>query len=105
MPFLSKVPGNCNLSQIQFHCQSTACVPMAAVCDFTDDCGDGSDEVSCSKSVNKLELIIGSRVLDLTIKHDSCMHEAYVYVLGRYLSYIIWKVVNSHGTKFINASY
>ncbi|XP_025084904.1 MAM and LDL-receptor class A domain-containing protein 1-like [Pomacea canaliculata] len=40
-------PGNCDNSQSQFHCKSSACIPMAAVCDFTDDCGDGSDEVSC----------------------------------------------------------
>ncbi|XP_025085553.1 MAM and LDL-receptor class A domain-containing protein 1-like [Pomacea canaliculata] len=41
------VPGNCDSSQTQFHCNSSACIPMAAVCDFTDDCGDGSDEASC----------------------------------------------------------
>ncbi|XP_025084894.1 MAM and LDL-receptor class A domain-containing protein 2-like isoform X1 [Pomacea canaliculata] len=40
-------PGNCDSGQNLFHCKSTACIPMAAVCDFTDDCGDGSDEVSC----------------------------------------------------------
>lgn len=47
MWYVSEAPGNCDNSQSQFHCKSSACIPMAAVCDFTDDCGDGSDEVSC----------------------------------------------------------
>ena len=40
---------SCNPTQNQFVCASTACVPMASVCDYTDDCGDGSDEASCGK--------------------------------------------------------
>lgn len=48
--YLSKAPGNCASNQTQFQCKSTACVPLAVVCDFTDDCGDGSDEASCGES-------------------------------------------------------
>lgn len=42
------VPGSCDGSQNQFQCQNRACVPMVSVCDYTDDCGDGSDETQCS---------------------------------------------------------
>lgn len=30
-------------------CENKACVPPDAVCDFTDDCGDYTDEASCGK--------------------------------------------------------
>ncbi|XP_070842581.1 MAM and LDL-receptor class A domain-containing protein 1 [Chaetodon trifascialis] len=32
----------------EFTCSQGLCVPEDCVCDFTDDCGDGSDEENCS---------------------------------------------------------
>lgn len=31
-----------------FKCANYFCVPTDKVCDFNDDCGDGSDELQCS---------------------------------------------------------
>lgn len=31
-----------------FKCANYFCVPTDKVCDFKDDCGDGSDEHQCS---------------------------------------------------------
>ena len=31
-----------------FHCQNGNCVDKQSLCDFVDDCGDNSDELSCS---------------------------------------------------------
>ncbi|XP_014680991.1 PREDICTED: MAM and LDL-receptor class A domain-containing protein 1-like [Priapulus caudatus] len=31
----------------KFHCTSRACVPLNWRCDYSDDCGDGSDELNC----------------------------------------------------------
>lgn len=31
----------------EFTCTQGLCVPEDAVCDFTDNCGDGSDEKNC----------------------------------------------------------
>ena len=46
---------NCNYpapqaqcSANQFTCNRKSCVGVAQVCDFSDDCGDGSDEANCS---------------------------------------------------------
>lgn len=36
----------CLITQ-QFTCTQGLCVPEDCVCDFTDDCGDGSDEENC----------------------------------------------------------
>ncbi|KAG7224987.1 hypothetical protein INR49_014904, partial [Caranx melampygus] len=33
----------------EFTCAQGACVPEYRVCDFTDNCGDGSDEENCSR--------------------------------------------------------
>ena len=32
-----------------FRCENGACVPYTLRCDRHDDCGDGSDEIGCSK--------------------------------------------------------
>lgn len=31
----------------EFTCAQGSCVPEYSVCDFTDNCGDGSDEENC----------------------------------------------------------
>ena len=33
-----------------FKCQNGICLPKHMVCDYHDDCGDGSDEINCGKS-------------------------------------------------------
>ena len=51
---------NCSLpepapscSQDHFLCRVTkACITRDKVCDFTDDCGDGSDEVGCDSDIS-----------------------------------------------------
>ena len=37
------VKSNCN----KFTCANQACIDVSRVCDFTDDCGDYSDEQNC----------------------------------------------------------
>lgn len=32
-----------------FHCNNNQCVPIESVCNFSDDCGDGSDESHCGE--------------------------------------------------------
>lgn len=32
-----------------FQCNNRACVEPGRICDFTDDCGDGSDEMDCGE--------------------------------------------------------
>lgn len=40
----------------EFKCQNSVCVPKTTVCDFEDDCGDGSDELNCdSKKMTNFE--------------------------------------------------
>lgn len=45
---LSSASGQ-SCSAQEFTCAAGSCVPENCVCDFTDDCGDGSDEADCSK--------------------------------------------------------
>ena len=43
--------GNC--SSNQFTCGNKACVDNNLVCDWSDDCGDQTDEATCSKYVGR----------------------------------------------------
>ncbi|CAF4949732.1 unnamed protein product, partial [Rotaria magnacalcarata] len=40
-----------NCTSDQFRCQRGACIPKDRICDFTDDCGDNSDELNCNSNV------------------------------------------------------
>lgn len=47
---------NCNFPAVQqsclsnqFRCTRGACVSKNTLCDFTDDCGDNSDEANCGR--------------------------------------------------------
>ena len=50
--YLEPVPGSCGSNQ--FRCASQACINQDRVCDFSDDCGDYSDEALsvCGKFVS-----------------------------------------------------
>lgn len=41
-------PIQASCGQNQFRCQRGSCVDNSRLCDFTDDCGDNSDELQCS---------------------------------------------------------
>lgn len=44
------LPSPCtSLPPSYFECENKACYPGEARCDFTDDCGDYSDEAKCGK--------------------------------------------------------
>ncbi|CAF4185562.1 unnamed protein product, partial [Rotaria sp. Silwood2] len=40
-----------NCTNDQFRCQRGACISKDRLCDFTDDCGDNSDELNCNNNV------------------------------------------------------
>ncbi|RUS87745.1 hypothetical protein EGW08_004491, partial [Elysia chlorotica] len=40
-------PVNASCESSEFQCERGSCVDISRVCDFTDDCGDGSDEEKC----------------------------------------------------------
>lgn len=42
----------------QFSCQNGRCIPRGWSCDREDDCGDKSDEISCSKFQEHFEIDI-----------------------------------------------
>ncbi|RWS21598.1 MAM and LDL-receptor class A domain-containing protein 2-like protein, partial [Leptotrombidium deliense] len=44
---------DCHLDQ--FKCKNGACVDMKYVCDYQDDCGDNSDELTCDAYVNRCD--------------------------------------------------
>ncbi|XP_048242500.1 MAM and LDL-receptor class A domain-containing protein 2-like [Haliotis rufescens] len=39
-------PQSCTHTSAQFHCNNNACIDTNRQCDYTDDCGDGSDEAT-----------------------------------------------------------
>lgn len=43
--FIPECAGVCLTEE--FTCTQRLCVPEDSVCDFTDNCGDGSDEKNC----------------------------------------------------------
>ncbi|UJR31098.1 hypothetical protein I4U23_018606, partial [Adineta vaga] len=44
-------PARPNCTDNQFRCTRGACVSLDRVCDFTDDCGDNSDELNCQNNI------------------------------------------------------
>ena len=46
VPQISTTPGPCN---DRFQCESGECVPMDRVCNFVNDCMDGTDETMCAE--------------------------------------------------------
>ena len=47
-----------SVNPCEFLCTNQICVPYEAECDFTDDCGDGTDENTCSKHKFGLDFLI-----------------------------------------------
>ena len=43
-------------SDTEFMCDRRSCVDASRVCDFTDDCGDQSDEMDCGKCLLQLHV-------------------------------------------------
>ena len=41
-----------------FVCNNNACVPQNQVCDFSDDCGDWSDENNCGEMTLNFKYVI-----------------------------------------------
>lgn len=41
---LSRIPGSCRLSPLEFDCGNGVCIPIAKFRDCIKDCADGSDE-------------------------------------------------------------
>ena len=46
-PSTPSLSGNCPYA---FACRNRVCIAKSSVCDFEDDCGDGSDEVGCDQA-------------------------------------------------------
>ncbi|CAF1593620.1 unnamed protein product, partial [Adineta ricciae] len=44
-------PVRSNCTANQFRCARNACIPLDKVCDFSDDCGDNSDELNCQNYI------------------------------------------------------
>ncbi|KAI8780792.1 MAM and LDL-receptor class A domain-containing protein 2, partial [Biomphalaria glabrata] len=56
----------------QFTCQRKACIDYSHVCDFSDDCGDGSDEQNCAAYplLTDFEYSYGAWIQDKTDSFD-----------------------------------
>jgi len=43
-PVTSKTVSDCTIQNFQYLCKNQRCIPLDAVCNKKNDCGDGSDE-------------------------------------------------------------
>ena len=60
--------------------KNNQCVPFAKICNLADDCGDGSDEKTCSNSFRcetSLELLPKSKLCDGDINCHDMSDECY----------------------------
>lgn len=62
-------PSSCGTHNGTFLCQNKNCVYEAWICDKTDDCGDWSDEVDCSRATNLIIIaaVSGSLICGLLL--------------------------------------
>ncbi|KAL5006371.1 hypothetical protein ScPMuIL_015177 [Solemya velum] len=68
---------NCNYPSLlsncggnSFNCSRGACVPTSRVCDYTDDCGDNSDEINCSDHPGRCDFAYGLDSWQQEVKRD-----------------------------------
>lgn len=48
-PIFSFVESQPLCPENMFQCNNSVCVEPSRICDFTDDCGDRSDEMDCGE--------------------------------------------------------
>ena len=50
-------PSQTTCSSTQFHCTAGACIPTSQICDFSNDCGDNSEETKCGMYIDNFRKI------------------------------------------------